>query len=98
MKQLRTALTLFVLFVVLTGLAYPLAMTGIGRAVFPDQASGSLLTRDGKVVGSTHLAQPFAQDKYFHPRPSAAGEKGYDAANSSGSNLGPISKKLMERV
>jgi K+-transporting ATPase ATPase C chain len=98
MTQFRASLTLLVLFVVLTGLAYPLAMTGIGRAVFPTQANGSLIERDGKVVGSAHIAQPFSQDKYFHPRPSSAGEKGYDAASSSGSNLGPISKKLIERV
>jgi K+-transporting ATPase ATPase C chain len=98
MKQFRTSLTLLVLFVALTGLAYPIAMTGIGRAVFPTEAGGSLVTRDGKVVGSSLLAQPFASDKYFQPRLSSAGEKGYDAASSSGSNLGPISKKLIDRV
>jgi K+-transporting ATPase ATPase C chain len=98
MTQFRASLTLLVLFVVLTGLAYPLAMTGIGQALFPSQANGSLVQRDGKVIGSSLVAQPFAADKYFQPRPSAAGEKGYDAASSSGSNLGPISKKLTDRV
>lgn len=98
MKQFRASLVLLALFVALTGLAYPLAMTGIGKAVFPEQANGSLLARDGKIVGSVHIAQPFSQNRYFHPRPSAAGEKGYDAASSSGSNLGPASKKLIDRV
>jgi K+-transporting ATPase ATPase C chain len=98
MKQFRASLTLLVLFVVLTGLAYPLAMTGIGQTIFRDQANGSLVERDGKIVGSSLIAQPFAQDKYFHPRGSSAGEKGFDAAGSSGSNLGPISKKLIDRV
>jgi K+-transporting ATPase ATPase C chain len=98
MKQFRASLTLLVLFAALTGLAYPLAMTGIGQALFPSQAKGSLVERDGKVVGSALVAQPFAADKYFHPRPSAAGEKGYDAAGSSGSNFGPVSKKLIDRV
>lgn len=98
MKQFRASLTLLALFVALTGLAYPLAMTGIGQAIFPTQAAGSLIARDGKVIGSSLLAQPFAAEKYFQPRPSAAGEKGYDAASSSGSNLGPISKKLIDRV
>lgn len=98
MKQFRASLTLLALFVALTGLAYPLAMTGIGQAIFPTQAAGSLIARDGKVIGSSLLAQPFAAEKYFQQRPSAAGEKGYDAASSSGSNLGPISKKLIDRV
>ena len=98
MKQFRASLVLLLLFVVLTGLAYPLAMTGIGQAVFHDQANGSLIWREGKIVGSSLIAQPFSADRYFRPRPSAAGDKGYDAANSSGSNLGPTSKKMIDRV
>lgn len=98
MARFRASLVLFVLFAALTGLAYPLAMTGIGQAAFPAAANGSLIVRDGKVIGSSHVAQPFASDRYFQPRPSAAGEKGFDAANSSGSNLGPVSKKLIDRV
>jgi K+-transporting ATPase ATPase C chain len=98
MTRLRAPLVLLLLFAALTGLAYPLVMTGIGQAAFPAAANGSLVTREGKVIGSSLVAQPFANDRYFHPRPSAAGEKGYDAANSSGSNLGPISKKFIERV
>ena len=98
MRALRPALALFLLLGALTGLAYPLAITGIAQAVFPSQANGNLIARDGKVVGSSLIAQNFAADKYFQPRPSSAGEKGYDAANSSGSNLGPISKKLLDRV
>lgn len=98
MKQFRASLTLLGLFVFLTGLAYPLAMTGIGQALFADQANGSLVLREGRVIGSSLIAQPFVAAKYFQPRPSAAGEKGYDAAGSSGSNLGPISKRLIDRV
>lgn len=97
-SALRPALVLTVLFALLLGIAYPLALTGIGQALFPAQANGSLVREGGRVIGSTLIGQSFTDDRYFHGRPSAAGANGYDAAASAGSNLGPASKALTARV
>ncbi len=109
LKQLRPALVIVTLLTLLTGLAYPLAITGIAAIVFPRQAGGSLVTRNGTVIGSSLIAQGFARDGYFHPRPSATVvtdpkdptktvPQAYAADSSGGSNLGPTSKALIDRV
>jgi potassium-transporting ATPase KdpC subunit len=93
----RTSIRFTIVVTVLFGLGYPLVVTGIAGVLFPRQASGSLILKDGKVIGSELLAQSFTSDRYFHPRPSAAGN-GYDATSSSGSNLAQSNKKLVDRI
>jgi K+-transporting ATPase ATPase C chain len=97
-RDLRTTVVAFLAFSVLLGLAYPAAMTGVAQVVFERQADGSIIERDGEPVGSSLVGQSFTDSHYFHPRPSAAGADGYDAAASSGSNLGPTSQVLVDRV
>jgi potassium-transporting ATPase KdpC subunit len=109
LREIRPALVLLVALTLITGLAYPLAMTGIAGTIFPSQAQGSLIEKDGKVIGSSLIGQVFTEDKYFHGRPSATTgpdpkdstkttDAPYNASNSMGSNLGPTSKALIERV
>jgi potassium-transporting ATPase KdpC subunit len=96
-KEIQIAMRFTLLTTILFGLAYPLAITALSRWLFPRQANGSLILRDGKTVGSQLIGQTFTSDKYFHSRPSNAGD-GYDAANSSGSNLAPTNHQLIDRA
>jgi potassium-transporting ATPase KdpC subunit len=97
-KDLKSAVLLFVAFSAITGVAYPLVVTGIAQAVFPRQANGSLIERDGKAVGSELIGQPFGSPKYFWSRPSATSPYPYNAASSSGSNQGPTNPALTDAV
>ena len=96
--QLRSALMMFFILTILTGVAYPLAVTAIAQLLFPHQANGSLISKDGKPIGSTLIGQPFDDPKYFWGRPSATAPFPYNAATSSGSNLGPTNPALIETV
>jgi K+-transporting ATPase ATPase C chain len=98
LRQLSQAFRFTLLMTVLTGLIYPGVVTALCQILFPRPANGSLLEVNGKVVGSTLLGQNFSKPEYFHPRPSAAGNDGYDATASSGSNLGPTNQKLIDRI
>ena len=96
-KNLLTAVLMTLTTTILLGIAYPMVVTGLAHLLFPDKANGQLIQRNGVIVGSRMIGQPFSGPGYFHPRPSAAGN-GYDAANSGGSNLGPTNQKLVDRV
>jgi K+-transporting ATPase ATPase C chain len=97
-KNLITAILYTVVTTVLLGLVYPLVVTGIAQLLFKDKANGQLITKNGVVIGSRIIAQPFTGPQYFHPRPSAAGTNGYDATSSGGTNWGPTNQKLIDRV
>ena len=98
MKQLLIAIKVTLVFTILTGVAYPLLVTGLTTVMFRHQAAGSLIQANGKIIGSELIGQRFARPEYFHGRPSAAGNDGYDGLSSGGSNLGPTNKNLVDRV
>ncbi|MBV9742526.1 MAG: potassium-transporting ATPase subunit C, partial [Acidobacteriia bacterium] len=97
-QQILPGLRIKLFLTVLLGVIYPLAITGISQLLFPHQANGSLIAVGSKVIGSELIGQNFTRPGYFHPRPSAAGNDGYDATSSAGSNLGPTNQKLIDRV
>jgi potassium-transporting ATPase KdpC subunit len=97
-RNIITAILMTVVTTILLGLVYPMVVTGLAQLIFPDKANGQLIVRDGKVIGSRIIAQPFTGAGYFHPRGSAAGTNGYDAANSGATNLGPTNHTLTDRV
>jgi K+-transporting ATPase ATPase C chain len=97
-KNLITAVLMTIATTVLLGIVYPLMLTVLAQVIFPNKANGQLIRRDGAVIGSRIIAQPFTSDKYFHPRESAAGANGYDPTSSGGTNLGPTNQKLIDRV
>jgi len=97
-RLVRTAVLMTTLLVVVVGVVYPLVVTGAAQVLFPDRANGQLIVRDGRVIGSRLIGQPFRSAGYFHSRPSAAGPLGYDASASAGSNLGPTSRTLVDAV
>jgi potassium-transporting ATPase KdpC subunit len=97
-KNFRTAILFTLVTTVLLGLVYPAVVTALAQIFFRNQANGQLIAKSGQVIGSRIIAQPFTGPQYFHPRPSAAGANGYDASSSSGSNLGPTTRKLVDRV
>lgn len=97
-KNLVTAFLMTIATTILLGLIYPLVVTGVAQLVFRDKANGQIVRRNGEVIGSRIIAQPFTSAKYFHPRPSFAGANGYDAANSGGTNYAPTNQKLIDRV
>lgn len=98
MKAIVNSIRMVLVLTVLTGIAYPLAMTGLAQSLFPAQANGSLISQDGKIIGSNLIGQKFSSPAYFHSRPSAAGSEGYDATASAGSNLGPTNEMLKQSV
>ena len=97
-KNLITSFLMTIATTILFGLIYPLVVSGLAQAFFKDKANGQIIHRNGEAIGSRILAQPFSSPKYYHPRPSAAGNNGYDAANSGGTNFGPTNRKLIDRV